>query len=184
MLKKGDPLPTLPSRQEMRDVAVAWEAFMAGETRGLEQVRPVIRESWQRCQRLGVDPYLPCVPLVLTAEDLEAVQERVDLVEVTTPLFETVIRVWEHEQFMLSVSDHHGRILHTSGHPAALERAVQLNAVPGGGIAEEHVGTASANIVLSQGHADYVMWYEHYCKTFHPWAAIGAPIYRDPKWNV
>ena len=36
----GSHLPALPSRQELREVAAAWEAFMAGETRDVEKVRP------------------------------------------------------------------------------------------------------------------------------------------------
>jgi transcriptional regulator of acetoin/glycerol metabolism len=161
----------------MRTVATAWEAFMVGEDRGLKHVRPVIRESWQRCHRLGVNPQQARLPLVLNVEDLEALQERADLVAVATPLFETVIQTWEDERFMLGITDRHGRLLYTNGHPAVLEHAQLIDAVPGSGMAEEHIGTASANVVLSQRHADYVLWSEHYCQPFHAWAAIGAPIF-------
>lgn len=176
MRELASPLPPLPTRQALHDVATAWEAFMAGDTRSLAVVRPVIRESWRRCQQLGIDPHQAGIPLVLRAEDLEAVQERVDLVAVSAPLFETVLQTWDGEQFMISVTDRHGRLLHTSGHPITLEKAKMINAVPGGGMAENLIGTASANVVLAQGRADYVLWSEHYCQTFHSWAAIGAPI--------
>jgi transcriptional regulator with PAS, ATPase and Fis domain len=115
--------------------------------------------------------------VVLSAEDLEAVQEGVDLVAVAAPLFETVLQTWEGERFMVSVSDRHGRLLYTSGHPSVLEQARLINAVPGGGMAEELIGTAVANVVLTEGRADYVLWNEHYCQTFHVWATIGAPIF-------
>ncbi len=177
MTELNVPLPVLPSRQALREVTTAWEAFMAGDTRGLEKVRPVIRESWRRCHQLGVNPHQPCLPLVLSAEDVEAVQERVDLAAVAAPLFETVLHAWEGERFMMSVSDRHGRLLYTCGHPAILEQARSINAVPGSGMAEELIGTAAANVVLAQGHADYVLWSEHYCSTLHSWAAIGAPIF-------
>ena len=170
-------LPALPSRQELRDTTAAWEAFMAGETHGLERVRPVIRASWERCHTLGVDPYLASVPLVVSAEDMEAAQERVDLVAVAAPLFETILQAWPEEKFMLSVSDRHSRLLYTSGHPETLDYARRINAVPGSVMAEELIGTASANVVLAQGRADYVLWNEHFCQGFHAWAAIGAPIF-------
>src|SRR5215208_3604893 len=93
-------LPALPSRQELRDITAAWEAFRAGETQGLERVRPVIRASWERCHTLGVDPYLTCLPLVVSAEDVEAAQEGADLVAVATPLFETILQAWPEEKFM------------------------------------------------------------------------------------
>lgn len=170
-------LPALPSRQELRDTTAAWEAFMAGETHGLERVRPVIRASWERCQHLGVNPQQSHLPLVLTAEDIESLQEQADLVTVATPLFETVTRAWEDEQFLLYVSDRHGRLLHTNGHARVVERAQHINAIPGGSMAEEHIGTASANVVTARGQMEYVLWQEHYSQAFHSWAAIGAPIF-------
>lgn len=170
-------VPILPTRQAMQAVATAWEAFMAGEKQGLEHVRPVIRESWRRCHQLGVNPHQVHFPMVLSAEELEAQQERADLVAVATPFFRTVIQAWEDERFMLSAIDRHGHLLYTSGHPAVLEHAQHINAVPGSGLAEEHIGTAIANIVLAQERTEYVLWSEHYCQPLHNWAAIGAPIF-------
>jgi transcriptional regulator of acetoin/glycerol metabolism len=150
---------------------------MVGQDKGLEKVRPVIRESWQRAYSLGVDPYLREIPVVALAEDLESLQERADLVYVAVPLFETIVKAWENEQFLIGLSDRYGRILHLSGHPQVLQQATEVNAVPGGGMAEEQIGTAIANVVLAQDRPDYVLWSEHYCRTFHPWASIGAPIH-------
>jgi sigma-54 dependent transcriptional regulator, acetoin dehydrogenase operon transcriptional activator AcoR len=173
----GSHFPALPSRQELREVAAAWEAFMAGGIQDVENVRPIIRTSWERSQRLGVNPQQPHLPLVLTAEDIEALQEQTDLVTVATPVFETVTRAWEERQFMLSVSDRYGRILHTDGHANVVERARHINAIPGGSLAEEHIGTACPNVVIAQGRTEYVLWQEHYSQAFHSWAAIGAPIF-------
>lgn len=177
MPDSGSFLPALPSRQKLRNIAAAWEAFMAGETRGVEKVRPIIRTSWERCHRLGVDPRQPHLPLVLMAENIESLQEQADLVTVATPLFETATRAWEDEQFILYVSDRHGHILHTDGHASVVERARRINSVPGASMAEEHIGTASANVVIAQGQTEYVLWQEHYSQAFHSWAAIGAPIF-------
>lgn len=177
MRELATSLPALPTRQALRHVAIAWEAFMAGDSRSLEAVRPVIRESWRRCQQLGVNPHRASFPLVLSAEDLEAGQERADLVAVAAPLFEAVLQTWDGERFIVSITDRHGRLLYTSGHPVVLEKARLINAIPGSGMAEDLIGTASANVVLAQGHADYVLWSEHYCQTLHSWAAIGAPIF-------
>lgn len=170
-------LPALPSRQELRDITAAWEGFMGGETQGLERVRPVIRASWERCHSLGVDPHRARLPLVRSAEDVEAAQEGADLVTVATPLFETLLQAWSEEQFLLFVSDRHGRILYTDGHARIVECARHLNVIAGGSMAEEHIGTASANVVIAQGRPDYVVWQEHYNQTFHMCAAIGAPIF-------
>ena len=107
----------LPSRQEMREVASAWEAFMSGQDQGLEKVRPVIRESWLRAQRLGVNPYVREIPLALSAEDLEDLQERADLAYVATPVLETTIKAWNKECFLIGLSDRYGRVLYLNGHP-------------------------------------------------------------------
>lgn len=165
-----------PDRREMRAIETAWEAFMTGQTTGLDQVRSVIRESWQRAQRFGVDPYLREIPLVLSAEELEGLQERADLVYVSAPVFETLIQTWRTEHLLLGLDDRHGRILHVNGHPWVLNRAREINAVPGGGMAEELVGTTVVNVVLAQDRPEYVLWSENYCQSFHPWASFGAPI--------
>jgi len=171
------PALVLPSRREMREIATAWEAFMSGQDQGLEKVRPVIRASWQRAQRLGVDPYLREIPQALSAEELEDLQERADLIYVATPVFETLAKAWEKERFLIGLSDRRGHVLHLSGHPWLLQRAMEVNVVPGSSLAEDLVGTAHANVVLAQDHSDYVLWSEHYRQAFHPWAALGAPIH-------
>jgi len=165
-----------PTRQDMHAVTAAWEALMAGEERGLEQVRPSIRASWARSQRLGVNPYLPSVPVVWSAEELEAAQEQSCLLAVAAPLFESAVKFMSDEPWMLIISDRHGRILHTNGHPRILEWAGELNAVPGGSLAEEHIGTATANAVFASGRAEYVLWSEHYCQMLHGWAELGVPV--------
>ena len=150
---------------------------MAGERHRLQKVRPVIRASWERSQRLGVDPQRNRLPVVMSAEDVESHQEGADLVAAATPYFESILQAWPIDLFMMAVTDRHGRLLHTRGHQVIMEYAQQLNAVPGSGMAEELIGTASANVVLAHGRADYVVWSEHYCQGFHEWAAIGAPIH-------
>jgi transcriptional regulator of acetoin/glycerol metabolism len=149
---------------------------MTGQTNGLNNVRPVIRESWRRAQRFGVDPYLREIPLVLSAEELEGQQERADLVYVSAPVFETLVKTWQTEHLLLGLDDRYGRILHVDGHPWVLSHAREINAVPGGGMAENLVGTAIVNVVLTQDRPDYVFWSENYCQSFHSWASFGAPI--------
>ncbi|MCS6926973.1 MAG: sigma 54-interacting transcriptional regulator [Candidatus Binatia bacterium] len=149
---------------------------MAGRDTQLDKVRPTIRASWLRAQRLGVDPYLRAIPRLLSAEELERLQERADLIYVAAPMFETLVRAWDKERFMIGLSDRHGYILHVNGHPWVLQRAREINAMPGGGMAEELVGTTMVSVVLAQGRPDYVLWSENYCQAFHPWASLGAPV--------
>lgn len=150
---------------------------MAGQDTQLDKVRPAIRASWLRAQRFGVDPYLRAIPRMLSAEELERLQERADLIYVAAPVFETAVRAWDKERFMLGLSDRHGYILHVNGHPWVLQRAREINAMPGGGMAEELVGTTMVSVVLAQGRPDYVLWSENYCRAFHPWVSLGAPVH-------
>ena len=166
-----------PSREEMESVATAWKAFMSGETRGLEKIRPVIRESWQRCHHLNVDPYLQKIPVILPAEHVEREQEVTDIISVAAPVFETISTALEAERFLLGVSDRQGRLLHLNGHADLLRQARAMNAVSGRALAEEQIGTTISNLVLSHGQIDYMLWSEHYCQAFHHWASLGAPIH-------
>src|SRR5581483_7937539 len=150
--------------------------FLSGKITRLEHLRPAIRESWQRCHRLHVDPNLQTLPLLLPAEQLEREQEAVDLLSASVPVFETVSKDLEMERFLLVVSDRQRRLVHLNGNAELLQQAYALNAVPGGTMTEELVGTMVANVVLSHGQADYVAWSEHYCEAFHPWVSLGAPL--------
>ena len=166
----------LPSRQDMHVVAAVWEAFIAGERPDMSALRPAILSSWQRCHSLRINPHLQALPLVVAAEELEALQEQEDLIEAGVPLLEASSKAWEDEHFIITLVDRRGAILHMDGHASVLEKAKAVNGIPGGGMAEEHIGTAVANLVLAHGQADYVLWGEHYCQTFHSWATLGAPI--------
>jgi transcriptional regulator of acetoin/glycerol metabolism len=168
----------------MQIVATAWEAFLSGKTQGLEKVRPVIWESWQRCYRLKVDPYRQKIPLILPANELEREQERTDLIAVATPVFETITKALEKERFLLSISDRYNRLLQLSGHPLLLQQALEINAVPGGNLVEEQIGTTAASLVVAQDRPDYVLWSEHYCQAFHSWASLGAPIHHPVTHEV
>jgi len=101
MSEQSFPALLVSDQREMRVIETAWEAFMTGQAVGLEKVRPVIRESWQRAQRLGVDPYLREIPLVLSAEELEHLQERADLMYVTRSVFDMLVKAWQREHFLI-----------------------------------------------------------------------------------
>src|SRR5439155_7712048 len=122
------------------------------------------------------NPYLPRMPVVVSAAELEAAQEQASLLAVAPPLFESAVTMLRDEPWILTISDRYGRILHTNGHPRILEWAEELHAVPGGSLAEEHIGTAAANAVLASGRAEYVLWSEHYCQMLHGWAELGVPV--------
>lgn len=171
------PTFTWPRKEDMQTIAAAREAFLAGKATGLEHLRPAIRESWQRCYRLQVDPNLQKIPVILPAEQLEEEQERTDLISVAAPVFETIGTALETERFLLGVNDRQGRLLHLNGHADLLQQARTLNAVPGGALTEEQVGTTIASLVLWRGHADYIVWSEYYCQVFHQWASLGAPLH-------
>ena len=150
---------------------------MAGDDTGRQYVRPTIWASWRRCQQLKVDPTLPKLPLVSSAQDLAEEQERGDLLHVAPPYFDVILKTWEEERFLIGLHNRRGHILYVDGNPAFLEQGRAMNIVPSAGTAEADIGTALANIVLAQGQADYVLWSEHYCQVFHDLATIGAPIF-------
>lgn len=177
MAELRSPTFIWPRREDMRAIAVTRDAFLSGKTTGLEHLRPVIRESWQRCYHLHLDPTLQKIPVVLPAEELEREQEGGDLIFVAAPVFETISKALEMERFLLGVSDCQGQLLHLNGHAELLQQARAMNAVPGGVLVEDQVGTTIANLVLLHGQTDYVLWSEHYCQAFQQWASLGAPLH-------
>ena len=173
-----------PRPDELQQVAEERRRFFSGEgstdNHSKRAVRPAILSSWQRSRDYGVDPsrkQLP--PRAGEVGSPELHSKNTTMIEVCSPYFDTVLKAWPEEEFGLVLSDNSGRVLLVAGHDTVLERSAEINVLPGAIMAEEHIGTAVANLVLSEGCAEYVIGPEHYCKAYHNWASLGAPIY-DP----
>lgn len=156
----------------------AWELFVSGDTQGLENVSPVIRDSWLRSKALGVDPFLTRVPQVTPLENVEESLSCNDLSDASQEIVRRMLKALEDQRIVVSFCDRAGRIIALAMGSRIKERCTELNAVPGSGWGEEHIGTDTGT-ALSIGRPVRIHPGEHYCHGWQEWETNAVPV-RSP----
>lgn len=168
---------TLPAIRQVRN---AWELFLSGETCELDYVRPEIRNSWLRCQQLGVSPLIKQAPAILNLEEFDQqCQQNADLIEVGRLIMTFLAQSLTAEQFGIAITDAAGTILCNLAPPQAKPYLEAANALPRSGCTEEHIGTNSVGVALHLNKPAQVYWFEHYAAFQHEWAGCAAPIHQS-----
>lgn len=146
--------------------------------------REVIRRSWDRVRRAGIDPDSPA------GEDAEAerrsAHDTADTADARTMRAAvTMLRpqlgpLLDDGETLLVVSDSRARILDRLGSGQVLHGADDLGFRPGRSWSEGSVGTNAIGTTLVAGGPVHVHAAEHYCAAQHRWSCAAAPV-RDPR---
>lgn len=174
---RGGPLETSRLLVER-----AHEELIAGnlDDQRLQQVRPLVRESWVRSWQGRVGPEgIPGIELE-TAE-LEAYR-------LTHPLASAMdmIRALllpghaEDTGVVIAVGDRAGRLLWIEGDRELRTLTEAMGFVAGANWAEEAVGTSAPGTALTLGQSVQIRGAEHYNRLVRPWSCSAAPV-RDPE---
>lgn len=171
----------VPDQDELKS---AWVSFINGDDEGLRILRPMIRDSWQRCRKAGVDPHLRLVRFI---PDKSAVQKRYDRnrpwLEVALPTMKTLHSFVAGSGFIITAFDKEGILLEVLGDAEVVRAAKRGNFVRGADWSELSGGTNAVGTVLISGQPLQVFGREHYCRGAHRWTGSAAPIY-DPDGNL
>lgn len=160
----------------------AHDELVAGnlDDRRLEQVRPLVRDSWERSwrQRVGSDG-LP--PLALTAEDLARYRLEHPLAGVMDMIRSLLVPGDAAESgVIVAVGDHAGRLLWVEGDLQTQLMTGEMGFVAGANWSEETVGTSAPGTALALGESVQIHQAEHYNRLVHPWSCTAAPVI-DPE---
>lgn len=160
----------------------AHEELIAGnlDDRRLQQVRPLVRESWERSWRSRVGPE--------GAPQLELVSEELDRYRLAHPLASAMdmIRALllpgsaEDSGVVVAVGDRAGRLLWIEGDRQLRSLTDGMGFVAGANWAEDAVGTTAPGTALTLGQSVQIRGAEHYNRLVHPWSCTAAPV-RDPE---
>jgi transcriptional regulator of acetoin/glycerol metabolism len=154
-------LPDRPSKV-FRELATAWERFVAsGELVG-GAPRPVIARRWQQCRELAIDPLMDRAPTAITAEELEAILAREDLGQAGQQVLTEFGQAVEDTGHVILLADAQGRILYSAGHARLRRTLDRLNLAPGGDWAETIVGPNGVGTPIALGRPETVFGPEHY----------------------
>ncbi|MGH3691484.1 MAG: GAF domain-containing protein [Microbacterium sp.] len=160
----------------------AHEELLAGnlDDRRLQEVRPLVRESWERSWRGRVGPE-GAPPLELVSEELEVYRlahplaSAMDMIRALLLPGET-----EDTGVIIAVGDQAGRLLWIEGDSQLRSLTDGMGFVAGANWSEEAVGTSAPGTALALGQSVQIRGAEHYNRLVHPWSCTAAPV-RDPE---
>lgn len=166
-------------RSWARTLAQAHERALSGD-RTPPEVRSVIRQSWRRCARSGLDPDTGLAPVELTPEDADA-RWRDSPLSAAEPLMrELLADVGSEGQQVALACDREGTMLWIDGERPLLEEATAIHLQRGSRWDEGSAGTNAMGTALAAGHPLQVFSAEHFVVPVHPWTCSAAPV-TDPE---
>jgi len=165
----------------VKDPLWAWKNFVERGIADAVLTRPEILESWQRCRKLGVNPYDGIGKDRLDQKELQQlILSNSQLVEVAKPFMHTVYQSVQGSGFMVVITDKEGRILHTCGDSGILDKAAStIRFIKGTAWSEQAVGTNAIGTALAINKAIQISGSEHFCQSHHYWTCSGAPIHNS-----
>ena len=160
-----------------RSMMSAWECFVVAGSCGRDQVRDVIRSSWERCRAGEVPPTVAEAPLAAAGDNLWRLQEEhCDLLDVTREIVGPLSGVLNQSRSFLVVTDPQGVILNAYGDPATIESGAERHIGPGGHWGEQMSGTNAIGTAIASGTAVQVHALEHYCEGVKRWTCSAALV--------
>ncbi|MFF1539757.1 transcriptional regulator [Microbacterium sp. NPDC058269] len=160
----------------------AHEELLAGnlDDRRLQEVRPLVRESWERSWRGRVGPE-GAPPLELVSDELEAYRLAHPLASVME-MIRALLLPGEAEDtgVIIAVGDQAGRLLWIEGDDQLRSLTDGMGFVAGANWSEDAVGTSAPGTALALGQSVQIRGAEHYNRLVHPWSCTAAPV-RDPE---
>jgi transcriptional regulator of acetoin/glycerol metabolism len=168
----------IQARDEQRRTERQWLRLVTGGVPGPE-VRPLIRESWNRSQTSGVLPDLGRAPVALDENSLDDARRATDWLRVTEEVIRALPADFATQHHLLGFFDAKGRMLRSEGDPRARDALAEINFAPGGLWAEHTAGTNGPGTALASDRPVHIIGAEHYCQAWQRWHCAAAPIH-DP----
>ena len=157
----------------------AWQRFVASQPVDASAVRTPILDSWQRCQRAGVDPNRVCPPCIGDAVAVDALrQANRELLAAADHTWALLSPTLGASEVVFVVSDAHGVVIDVQGNAALVAAAAARGTAPGYDWREAVSGTNALGTAAVLGHPVIVHSTEHYCATGKVWDCAAAPVRR------
>jgi signal transduction histidine kinase len=161
-----------------RQLTTVRNEFLTTGILTLRTPRPIILNSWQRCNVLEVNPARRYAPLAVAREaQLQNLREANEvLVRATRSVMSHLTDFLAASGYVVVLSDAKGRLLDVVGDTAIRRRLAHIDFVPGGDWSEAAAGTNAIGTALADGHGVQLMAAEHYCDGWQDLTCTAAPI--------
>jgi hypothetical protein len=161
-----------------RDLTRIHDAVITGASPPV-QPRALVRRSWERMLRLGLDPAGANRRVVDDGGQVESRRQRSKLRLVVEEMKSVLLRSPDTAPFILVVTDADGVILWRDGAASARRQADGLGFVEGAHWSESVVGTNAIGTALTEESPVQLFSAEHFESAQHPWYCSAVPVH-DP----
>ena len=161
-----------------RDLTRIHDAVITGASPPV-QPRALVRRSWDRMLRLGLDPDGANARIVADEAELETRRRTSRLRLVVEEMRSVLLRAPDAAPFILVVTDADGVILWRDGAASARRQADELGFVEGAHWSEVKVGTNAIGTALAEEAPVQLFSAEHFEASQHPWYCSAVPVH-DP----
>jgi transcriptional regulator with PAS, ATPase and Fis domain len=150
------------------------------------QLSPAIRESWQRCERFKVDPFMKSNPFVCSQYELiQSIEKHQYLIDGCLPVMENLFHYIAGSGQIIGLLDSNAMALKVIGDYQSMEWAKGANCIEGSIWAENLVGTNGGNLSIESVDPISIFGCQHYCLFSTVASAVSAPItYQNRKIGV
>ncbi|MEC1291133.1 sigma-54-dependent Fis family transcriptional regulator [Bacillus mojavensis] len=157
-----------------------WKRFVKDGVLDEARIRKRIAESWHRCRKAEVNPYLEKGPKVLQQTELDQQSNKHSFfLSTAMPYLEKLLPAIKEMEMMALLIDADGVVLALDGHRRALHEAKRINFIEGACWTETAVGTNAIGTALHISEPVVIQGSEHYSVASHHWNCSAAPIHYE-----
>lgn len=170
--------PGADARELMRRLHHAHDAFV--DTGAMDpSVRGVVRDSWVRSLRGGLDPDTDLAPIHADEDELDSIRRAHPLSMVMPLIRRLLVEDAADAGLIVAVSDAAGQLLWVEGNAWLRAQAEAMNFVPGADWSEPSAGTNAPGTAAALDRPVQILGPEHLGRLVTPWSCTAAPIH-DP----
>jgi hypothetical protein len=165
------------------DVTSPWLADIAVDA--TKQIRPLVRESWERAVKSRLDRDRLLSPLEFERDELGDYRQAHPLSAVMPVIRKLLVHDADNDSGMLvAVGDAMGRLLWVEGDMSLKRRAESMMFVEGADWSERVAGTSAPGTALALDHAIQIRREEHYNRLVHAWSCTAVPVHDPETRNI
>lgn len=163
-----------------RRVMSAWDRFQREQSTDGATLRPVIDDSWRRCQQASVDPGQAQAPLPITESKLHLLRDQcAELLGAGSPVMALARDFLSETGTVMVLTDERGTVLNLEGDTSTLGAAEGVHLLSGANWSESACGTNAIGTTLAIRQPVQIHSAEHYCEGIKRWSC-SATVIRDP----
>ena len=150
-----------------------------------QQIRSLVRESWERAEKVRLDPDRLLSPLEFESHELGEYRQAHPLSAVMPVIRKLLVQDADNDSGMLvAVGDAMGRLLWVEGDTGLKRRAESMMFVEGADWSESAAGTSAPGTALALDHAIQIRREEHYNRLVHAWSCTAVPVHDPETRNI